>query len=258
MSDTPHKKCTGPCGQEYPATPEYWVRQKAGKYGLTSKCKICRRIESKDWRNKPEAKEFNRTYQNRPEVKERQKTHKSRPEVKERRKLYRNQPERKAKINAYNKNPEVKERQKTYKSRPEVKEREKVYRKTYRSRPEVKEHGKAYRKNYYSRPEILEKQRVHNHTRSALKKSVSGTYTTAQIKDQLKRQCHKCYYCQKRLQKVKGKYIYHIEHTFPLSRVAGTDIPANSIDYLVVACPACNLSKHDKFPWEWPEGGRLC
>jgi hypothetical protein len=40
--------------------------------------------------------------------------------------------------------------------------------------------------------------------------------------------------------------------------VVGTDIPANSIDYLVLSCPTCNLSKGDKFPWEWLDGGRLC
>jgi hypothetical protein len=93
--------------------------------------------------------------------------------------------------------------------------------------------------------------------RRARKRSVAGTHTPEQIQDQLKRQKHKCYYCQKRLQKVKGKHIYHIDHTFPLSRVAGTDIPANDISYLVLTCPACNLAKGNKFPWEFWEGGRL-
>jgi CRISPR/Cas system Type II protein with McrA/HNH and RuvC-like nuclease domain len=104
---------------------------------------------------------------------------------------------------------------------------------------------------------VRERLRVYSHNRRAIKKAIPGTYTSAQIQDQLKRQKHKCYYCHKRFQKIKDKHIYHIEHTFPLSRVAGTDIPANSIDYLVLACPHCNHSKSDKFPWEWAEGGRL-
>jgi CRISPR/Cas system Type II protein with McrA/HNH and RuvC-like nuclease domain len=122
----------------------------------------------------------------------------------------------------------------------------------------VKERAKKRQQEYRSRPEIQERHRLNQSIRKARKQSILGTYTLGQIQDQLKRQRHKCYYCQKQLQKVKGRYIYHVEHTFPLSRVAGTDIPANSIDYIVLACPACNMSKHDKFPWEWPEGGRLC
>ena len=41
---TPNKVCTGPCGLELPATEEYFGRQKFGKYGLRSVCKMCRSI----------------------------------------------------------------------------------------------------------------------------------------------------------------------------------------------------------------------
>jgi len=85
-------------------------------------------------------------------------------------------------------------------------------------------------------------------------------YTAAQIREQLKRQHYRCYYAKcgfAKFQRIKGKFVYHVEHTFPVSRVAATATPANDIGYLVLACPACNLSKGDKFPWEWPEGGRL-
>jgi hypothetical protein len=36
-----YKRCTGPCGQEYPATTEYWSPNKLGKYGLRPMCKEC-------------------------------------------------------------------------------------------------------------------------------------------------------------------------------------------------------------------------
>lgn len=93
--------------------------------------------------------------------------------------------------------------------------------------------------------------------RRAKKRSIPGTYTAQQVLEKLKKQHHRCYYCTSKFKRVKNKYIYHVDHTFPISRVAGTDIPANSIDYLVLTCPRCNLSKGDRYPHEWPEGGKL-
>jgi len=114
---------------------------------------------------------------------------------------------------------------------------------------------------YHDDPEIRKQCYTRVRNRYARKKSVQGTHTSEQIQDQLKRQKYRCYYAacgNAKFKKKDGKYIYHIDHTYPISRVAGSDIPANSIDYLVLACPACNHSKKDKFPWEWAEGGRLC
>src|SRR5258708_25371933 len=138
----------------------------------------------------------------------------------------------------------------------------------YNRRPEVLERDRKRKKNEYSRPDVrarratwhhnnLELWKNYKHVRRARQKDISGTHTPEQIQDLLKRQKHKCYYCSIRLKRIKGKYIYHIDHTFPLSRVAGSDIPANDISYLVLTCPTCNKKKRDKFPWEFAEGGRL-
>lgn len=43
---------------------------------------------------------------------------------------------------------------------------------------------------------------------------------------------------------------FHIDHRIPLSR-GGAHDPSN----IVLACASCNLSKHDKMPWEF--AGRL-
>ena len=138
-------------------------------------------------------------------------------------------------------------------SRPEVKKLRSKRQREYSKRPEAQERIKDYRR----RPDVQERYRNHRSNRNALNQSVRGTHTSAQIQEQLMRQKRKCYYCHDKFKRVKDKYVYHVDHTFPLSRIAGTDIPANSIDYLVLTCPACNLSKSDKFPWEWSEGGRL-
>lgn len=226
-----HKQCTGPCGQILLATTEFFCRDKQKSNGLTSQCKEC--------------------------MNEGKKIYNAREEVKKRKKAY---------ADARRYVPDIREHtlgyQRNYYARPDVKVYKQAYGQVYCDRPEVKEHIRERQKTYSARPEVRERTkiraRINVSNRIARKKAIRGTHTREQIQDQLKRQRHKCYYCHKKLQKQKGKYVYHIEHTFPISRVAGTDIPANSIDYIVLACPACNLSKGDKFPWEWAPGGRLC
>jgi 5-methylcytosine-specific restriction endonuclease McrA len=89
--------------------------------------------------------------------------------------------------------------------------------------------------------------RARDSKRRALKRNADGTYTGVDIEEQLNRQKGKCYYCSCKL----GKS-YHVDHIVPLSR-GGSNRPEN----LVCACAACNLSKHNKLPHEWPQGGRL-
>jgi len=52
------------CGLKLPATKEFWYVQKAGKYGLRSKCKKCSCNEVKDYRKSPENKEKHRIRMN--------------------------------------------------------------------------------------------------------------------------------------------------------------------------------------------------
>lgn len=122
-------------------------------------------------------------------------------------------------------------------------------------------YSRAYQPIYMQRPGIRERKRILKRiqrvNRQARKKSILGTHTLQQIQEQLKRQHHKCYYCSTKFQKQKGKYIYQVDHTFPVSRVAGSNIPANDIAFLVLTCPTCNAKKGNKFPWEFYEGGRL-
>jgi len=132
----------------------------------------------------------------------------------------------------------------------------KACRQAYRRRPGVKERTQVYNKTYDRghRRRIRERSHVNNNNYRARKMGVRGKHTPEQIQAQLKRQKCQCYYCKAKFER---RYIYHVEHTYPLSRVAGSDIPANESDYLVLACPTCNRSKHDKYPWEFPKGNRL-
>jgi 5-methylcytosine-specific restriction endonuclease McrA len=88
--------------------------------------------------------------------------------------------------------------------------------------------------------------RAEARNRSALIANAPGTHTAADVRAQYDRQDGICFYCG-----VKVGYSYHVDHVMPLSR-GGSNGPEN----LVVACPTCNMNKHDKHPMEWC--GRLC
>jgi len=234
--------------------------------------------KQKDYRSRPDTQArrhaYTREYNSRPEIQERKraytKTYQSRPEVRNRKRLqmrfYRSRPETRERIRTqglasyYRHREERRLAYRLWSQRPEVQESRRAYRKAYRSQPEIQDHEQAYRKAYSARPQAYEMQLSRNRNRRARKRAVQGKHTPSQIQEQLQRQHYRCYYAacdHQKFQKVNGRYVYHVEHTFPLSRVKGTNIPANDISYIVLACPHCNESKGDKFPWEWPEGGRL-
>lgn len=57
------KKCTK-CGEEKPATPEFFHRQKLGKFGLRALCKVCVRNYDKKYyqENREHKKEYDKKY----------------------------------------------------------------------------------------------------------------------------------------------------------------------------------------------------
>jgi 5-methylcytosine-specific restriction endonuclease McrA len=92
-----------------------------------------------------------------------------------------------------------------------------------------------------------DKRRANETRRRAQKSNSEGTHTADDIERQYKSQKGNCYYCG-----VKVGKKYHVDHIVPLGR-GGSNGPEN----LVIACPFCNVSKSDKLPHEWAQGGRL-
>jgi 5-methylcytosine-specific restriction endonuclease McrA len=143
----------------------------------------------------------------------------------------------------------------------------------YQHRYENSERGqdteRAYRISHYA--EIRERQRRYYYSehgqnihraarlqRSIRQRDIPGTLTSKQIQQKLKAQRYRCYYgaCgHAKFKKRNGKYVFHLEHTIPLSRPDAS--PRHDINYIVLACPSCNLRKYNKLPHEWSEGGRL-
>lgn len=292
MDTIPQKHCTGPCGRTLPATLEFFHVCKTGKYGLRARCKECVSTcerQSEAYKQKLERRK--RNYSANPEIRERSRaackayreSSKGREwqqayyqshfsEIRAYQAVYRTtyhthhdyREYNRIHVAAYRRSLSGQAKARAYNRLPHVLAAQKARQRVRRSCPEIREHNHAYNRAYTSRPEYQEqrrpRERVNSHNRRARKKSIAGTHTVEQIQEQLKRQRYRCYYAacgHAKFEKRKGKYVYHIEHTFPISRIAGTNIPANDMSYLVLACPTCNMQKHDKFPWEWPEGGRL-
>src|SRR6266702_829361 len=105
---------------------------------------------------------------------------------------------------------------------------------------------RAGRMHYQQTERGKERHAASEHSRRARKRSTGGSYTPQEIEVQYKRQKGKCHYCRNKMA------TYHIEHVIPISR-GGTNDSSN----IVLACPTCNMSKGNKLPHEWPQGGRL-
>lgn len=220
MSDLRH---CNKCGNDWPPTLDYFFADKRTGHGFRSPCKQC----IKDYRTA-----------NKESLQSSRKKHYA---------------ANSGKIKQY-------VREHTQANKERVSTQRKQFREANKER--LKQTRQQFKQEH---PEVLRKwrhdwavnhrdrRRENEHRREARKKNILGTHTANQIREQYERQKGKCYYCSKKL-----KWGEHeIEHTYPISRVAGTDIPANSIDYLVIACRTCNTKKNNRYPWEFPEGGRL-
>jgi hypothetical protein len=258
IKDVPegYKLCTGPCGRTLPATPEHFCRRKDKKDGLNNQCLECRRQKMNDDYKKPEYQKRRLEYYNRPDVVERERSWQQQ---------YRQNPEVRKKHREFNRKryhrPEVREKVLEYSRQPEIQAKHRANELRRTRNPHIRAKKYAQQREYHKTSEWKAKRHIWYANRRARKRAVRGKHTTAQIQEQLKRQRYRCYYAacgHSKFERKNGKYIYHIDHTFPLSRVVGTDIPANDIGYLVLTCPSCNTSKGSKYPWEWLDGGRLC
>lgn len=209
------------CGKEFPATKQFFYAHKRMAGGLNSECKGCTNIRNA--RYKAEHYEAIRAYQSEYRAANREKSR-----------------EYKAQYYAAHREQYREMGQLRYaKHRNKMLIRNRAY---YRAnRDTFLESCKQWKRNN------ADKVRAYNRNRRARSRSVEGSHTAADIDAQLKHQKGLCYYC-------KQTYgaAYHVDHVIPLSR-GGSNDPSN----LVIACASCNLSKANRPPHEWPEGGRL-
>ncbi len=92
------------------------------------------------------------------------------------------------------------------------------------------------------RAENPERYRAYVRNYQAQKRANGGHVSAAELREQYERQGGRCYWCS-----VEVGDDFHLDHVIPLKRGG-----LHQIDNIVVSCPFCNASKHDKLPYtEW-------
>lgn len=247
------KTCTK-CGEIKPATAEYFRAKKRGKYGVASQCRICEASYARSWNhaNKERAAENRRVWRdaNRDKIAEYNEVNKER--ISAWREAHREQQ------NAYGRAyyKANRDRLVAYRRAYVQANKERIVEYYTLNKEKIEERHRAYREaNKQRRHEAQRKWRMSNRAvisakqqrRRALNANAEGSHSAQDIADQYKRQKGKCYWCN---EKVGDNW--HNDHVIPLSR-GGSNWPEN----IVIACPSCNLSKNNKLPHEWIQGGRL-
>jgi 5-methylcytosine-specific restriction endonuclease McrA len=207
---TPTKRCTK-CGNEYPATTQYFGRRASAADGFTFACKACKSAHDKQY-NRINAEKIAVT------------KHKHYLEIKD----------------------QISVKQKEYRAlnRDRINKRTEQWRAAH---PEARKinrmkrlnEEKAYKRAY--RLAFPEKHRADQSKRRARGYDAGGRYTDADVHKQYALQKGRCHWCGCKVGKT-----YHVDHVIPLSK-GGSNDPRN----IVISCPECNLKKHDKMPHEF-------
>ncbi len=255
--DGKHPRCKA-CDRVYHQTDKRKAYQKA--YNQTEERKAYQKAYNqteigkayqKAYSQTTKYKEYQKAYKHTDKSKAYQKAYRQTEECQTYQKAYRQTDKRKAYQKAYKQTDEYKEYQKAYCQTEE----HKAYQKAYNQRDEVKAYKKAYqqtaeeiakRKAYYQTEIGKAIDKNAKHKRRAITRE--GDVTTSQLLKLQQTAAH-CYWCKKKLNKMDT----HVDHYEPLSKGG-----KHTLSNLVVACSACNLSKHAKDPYEFAMSlGRL-
>lgn len=224
---TPVKRCTK-CGNEYPATPEYFNRERVRPDGLYPWCKPCCKAKNRAHflKNRDSILARNAEWATANREKVNAQAKRWREEHPEQYRETRRRIGQMDKWKAY-----AREWRKT--KRDTVREYERRYREKYPEK--YLEKGRSYRarnRDYF---------RVANAIRRVRVLATDNPHTFQDIETQLARQNHMCYWCSQPLT------TYEVDHVIPVSRGG-----SNSADNIVVTCSNCNRTKSNKLPYtEW-------
>jgi len=210
------KKCTE-CGAVYPATLEFFNKEKRGKFGLSAKCKECLNKYQKQYRE--ENPEYYKQYrqENKEQIAEHQKQYYQ--DNKEHRLEYSKQWQKDNK-------EQVAERKKQY--REDNKERIAEYAKQYKqdNKEQILEYNKQWQKD---NKELVNAK---NAKRRAIKRGVTVENFTAQdVLDMWGTVCHICF-------DPIDLNDWHMDHVYPLSKGG-----EHSLNNVKPSHPKCNMVK---------------
>lgn len=250
--DVPKKQCTK-CGEWKPCTTEYWYRQKAGRYGFNSRCKVCTARYDALLHNQ----ERRRNHAAKPENKERERLRRLLPENLEKERLRNNTPDRKEYRKQYQQSERGQIVRRRHKEKPEAHEYDRRYAANRRLDPEKRASDRAREKLYRQTPEGKIKNRIKSHNRRAKEKNLPNGFTYQEWQTCLDYWGHKCCICG------RSADFWHIiaqEHWIPIN-ASRHDNPGSVKNNIVPMCHSmrgvlpedtgCNNNKCDKDPIAW-------
>lgn len=214
--DSTTKTCNV-CKQSFPATAEYFARNKTKRCGLNNTCKPCNSKKLAQWKldNPERYKASKKEYQE----------------------IHRQEISAKA-LERERKNPELGRKRKAKYKKIHA---DKVRTAENKRRERDKERILLYKKEYYESHKEL--WRLAAVRRRATKAKADGYFTDEDVQKIYIAQSGKCSYCG-----IELNGAYEIDHIEPLSR-GGSNWPHN----LCCACKPCNRSKFNRTVEEWKE-----
>jgi len=243
MNAIPFKQCTA-CAKEFPATTEFFTRNKKGKDGLFTQCKTCKNKKQKERWNQLETRQIMRNqrkeyYQkNRDQVLARQKeyTQTHSDAISEQKKAYyqKNADEIKANVHNYRKNnaENIKHHKRAYRQANLDKIREKGKQYSQQNKEQMLQNHRRWREN--NREYFNLQSKAYCARRRARKLQIPGSYTVPQWNDLKKSYDYTCLCCQKKEPEIK----LTPDHIIPLAKQG-----ANTILNIQPLCLNCNLLK---------------
>lgn len=254
----PLKRCTK-CGVEYPATTQYFHRNKRGKYGLNVICVICNRAKAREWNSKNAERSRKREREWRIANRERKRqtdrewydanTEKKREYDRQRYIANRDTHRESCRI-WYVKNSEAARRKSKarYWQNPE---REKALAREWVLRNPEK--ARLSKREY--RQQNFEKIRIYIHRREARKRSLADTFTHEQWQHALEYFGGCCAVCGRPVKDLFNSHTLSADHWIPLS---SPDCPGTVATNVLPLCHSkeigaggCNGSKSNKDPEKW-------
>ena len=202
------------CGEVFPATSEFWYKDKTHKYGLMSTCKKCANNRKKQWvqENKERASNYQKEYRE----KNREVLILADREYHEKNKDIQNEKQRQR----YKKN----------------KQSRLAYNREWQR--ENKEHHNAYNREW-SKNNPEHGRKVYQ-TRQARKRNIKADFTIKEWMFCLEYFNYRCAYCGKRTSDIQQDHYVPLKSKGPYT-----------VSNIVPACPTCNQSKGSNDAQKW-------
>lgn len=213
-------KVCSKCRLEFPATTDYFYRQKGGKYGLRGMCIECKKEQDKQYVEKnrdmlvEKWREYNRENRDVINEKYRQYYEANADKIRHRRK------EQRKNLPKVNKKKQSLKMKRYYEANKE----------------RLREYARCYRKTEHGR--LIELKAKHR--RKARERNLPATFTEKEWERCKQHFDNKCAYCGRRPK------VFHQEHFIPVSKGGGY-----TKQNIVPSCQECNLKKHNLSFGEW-------